>query len=393
MTYLNSAQPHALQLSHFLRCNPTPAAAAFRTALHAPADRHDDWASDLHSEATALFAVQHDGILEAIVEAHPVMSDLRRPLLTHQLATLPPAAHAAACWQHVCANDGVAELSMLDAPALVQALQALRGVPRLVDLSIGRDHELTDGGALWQARDGKHAACLEAAAPAPAALTGLTSVRIFGVHVSAAVASVRALAALPALASLSLVEVDPSYDDRVDVPCLDLVTQLGKGLAACTAVTRLDLQNMGTGAVIDSVKQHSSGVGRSACERLLPALARMPRLASLRLPWRRACRVSSYMACISRIAHLCTLRWMRFQRASPETSLLSTLHNSQRLSLVAPSGAGWAGAFGRACADAADTADTPRAALRARGQRPPHTGLRTICSGAGAPDAPCTPGA
>jgi hypothetical protein len=272
----------------------------------------DSQPSELHKQTSALLSEQRDALLQDVVAAHPAMSDPRQPLLTQQLAALPPAAHAAACRHHVRCNKGVAQVSMLDAPALLQALNALHNAFELTELFVARHPPGKRGGDLPE-RERAQAARLTVAAPALAALTRLTRVSFFSLHVSAAVAGVRALAALPSLAGLSFEFVDfcsqsgdgsGSESDNEKVLYLGLGAELGEALAACAALTRLDLYTCNN--TCEPAGDGRGGV-RSVYDCLLPPLARVPRLAALSELRLRGDRVGAYMAQLARIPRLAHL--------------------------------------------------------------------------------------
>jgi hypothetical protein len=188
-----------LQLAQFLCANTCAPAATFCAALRPPAAGQPNI---VQCKAVALLAAQHDeGLIEAVVAAHPVLDDPRRPLLPHKLAALPPVLHEAMCRRYVRASGGVADVSVQDSPTLLAALQALRGVRELSKLTVGRDYNvrLHDPQRLLSVE-----ASMEAAQLHIVALTRLTNVELYGMGTRAACAAVSAVAALPALASLKL---------------------------------------------------------------------------------------------------------------------------------------------------------------------------------------------
>jgi hypothetical protein len=187
----NLAQSNGrLQIAHYLAADTHAPAAAFCVALSVPADGRPD---HVQRTAAALLAEQPESIKHAVAAVHAVLRDARRPLLTHKLAALPASAHPAAC-RHYVRSRGAAGVSESDEATLLAALQALRGMPEVKELSLGFDKVVTSeeryhgAGTTVQhpPRASQQAALFVAAEPHLAALSRLTRLQLCGISRAAA---------------------------------------------------------------------------------------------------------------------------------------------------------------------------------------------------------------
>jgi hypothetical protein len=290
----------------------------------------DGQPSERHDAAAALLAAQHDDVVDALASVHPAMSDARRPLLTHNLAALPSILHAAACRRVVRASGGAAKVSLCDAATLRAALLALQDVPQLADLTVCREPCAPQP---WRHRDHARlekqqieAACM--AAPHLEALTRLTHVRLDSTPVHATSALVAVFAALPAHASVTLGYIHAASDSP------STAAALCEGVAACAALTSLDLSGVSD--------------GEGALGGLAPLLVRLPRLAALGLwsTWPPEASALPHVASVARLAHLVS-------EARPSASDLaptSPRSRPSRASCSASPRTGRATSCARACA-------------------------------------------
>jgi hypothetical protein len=207
------------QVAQFLRAGVRPWAAALspalcpspEQALHQESTRPRSHAAAhaASNAAAGMLAQAHADIVEAVVAAHPVLSDHRRPLLCQKLAALPPCTHRSACAHIVrVSGGGVVGLGTCNEQRLLQALAVLSCTTSLSQLSIGPDR-LDQWGRCYQDEATQaHPAPLAAARPLIAALTGVTSLHMHGACLDDVSALLLALADLPALAEIALAHLD-----------------------------------------------------------------------------------------------------------------------------------------------------------------------------------------